>query len=150
VLLEVWRELKHKLTLKCASPRELQGKSWDLTGVFCNADDMNYTSPETVSPSAESKEENAESTQNGGPSVLTISLIVTGVLLVCAIGGGIIVVKVAKKLRNIPNSPEYCDVYAPRVSYVSVHSYADVDSGPSSVSVHSNADVLSDSNTGKG
>jgi len=36
VLLEVWQGLKHKLTLHCASPRQLQGKSWDFMEVFCS------------------------------------------------------------------------------------------------------------------
>jgi len=43
VLLEVWRGLKHKLTLHCASPRQLQGKSWDVIDIFCSlvAEHMN-------------------------------------------------------------------------------------------------------------
>jgi hypothetical protein len=150
VLLEVWRGLEHKLTLRCASPRQLEGKCWDVMEVFCLADDMNYRSPETVSPSTERKAVGEVIAQNGSLSVSTTTLIVTGVILVCTIGGGLILAKVVKRKRNIPNTPKHCDVYAPRVSYVSVHSYTDVDSGPSSVSVHSNADVLSDSNTGKG
>jgi len=42
------------------------------------------------------------------------SLIVNGVLLVCAIGGGLIFAKVVKRLRKRPKTPKYCDVYAPR------------------------------------
>jgi len=61
VLLQVWRSLKHKLTLHCASPIELQGKSWNVIEEFC-------------SPVR-------------GPSVVTTTLIVTGVLLVCAVVG---------------------------------------------------------------
>ena len=56
VLLEAWRGLKHKLTLHCASPRQLQGKSWDVIEVFCS--------------------------KVGDPSVVTITLILIGVLLV--------------------------------------------------------------------
>jgi hypothetical protein len=81
----------------------------------------------------------------GGPSVVTTALIVTGVLLVCAIGGGIMLVKVVKRCRNKQKTPEYCDVYAPRASFVSVHSYAEV-----SFSVQSHADVISDSRIGTG
>ena len=150
VLLEVCRGLKHKLTLHCASPRELQGKSWDVMEEFCCevTDDMNCksntsseatedmkcksnTTLETVSSSTEHKDENEVSVNVGSPSVVTTSLIVTGVLLVCAVGGGIILVKVVKRRRNKPQTPEYCDVYAPRASYVSVEPYAVVGEGTS-------------------
>ena len=47
---------------------------------------------------------------------MTTTLIVIGVLLVCAIGGGLILVKVVKRLRKRPKTPEYCDVYAPSAS----------------------------------
>jgi hypothetical protein len=59
VLLEVWRGLKYKLTLQCASPGELEGKSWDEMEEFCSqsANDINYTSPVAVSPDTERKEE---------------------------------------------------------------------------------------------
>ena len=68
--------------------------------------------------------------------------------------------KVVKRRQNRPTTPEYCDVYAPRASYVSVHSYAEVGAGlsyvtvesyvdvgkrPSYISVHSYADVGTDS-----
>jgi hypothetical protein len=66
---------------------------------------------------------------------------VTGVLLVCAIGGGLILAKLMKILRKRQKTPEYCDVYAPRASYVSVHSYAEVVVGPSHVTDESYADV---------
>ena len=150
VLLEVWRGLKHKLTLHCASPRELQGKSWDEMEEFCCevTEDMNcksITSSEAVSSSPEHKDKNEVSVNVGSPSVVTTSLIVTGVLLVCAIGGGIVLVKVVKRRRNRPNSPEYCDVYAPRVSYVSIQSHAYVSSGSHYVSVQSDTAVGSDS-----
>ena len=114
-LLEVWRGLKHKLTLHCASPEQLQGKSWDVMEEFCSL--------------------------VGGPSVVTTTLIVTGVLLGCAIGGGLILVKVVKRRRKEPKTPEYCDVYASRASYVSVHSYEEVGAVPSNLTVESYADV---------
>jgi hypothetical protein len=115
VLLEVWRGLKHKYTLQCASPEQLQGKSWDVMEVFCSL--------------------------VGGPSVVMTSLIVIGVLLVFAIGGGLILAKVVKRRRNRPKTPEYCDVYAPRASHVSVQSYAEVITGPSYITVQTYADV---------
>jgi hypothetical protein len=89
-------------------------------------------------------------TNVGGHSVLTTALIVTGVLLVGAIVGGLIVAKMLKKRRNIQNSSEYDDVYVPRASYVSAHSYAYVDSRLTSNSVHSYADVRPDSNNTTG
>ena len=49
----------------------------------------------------------------GDPSVVTTTLIVTGVLLVCAIGGGLILAKVVNRLRKRPKTLEYCDVCAP-------------------------------------
>ena len=36
VLLEVWRGLKHKLTLHCASPKQLQWKAGDVMEEFCS------------------------------------------------------------------------------------------------------------------
>jgi len=107
VLLEVWRELKHKLTLHCASPEQLQGKSWDVMEELCSqvAVDMNYKSnrsSESYNPCRE-----CEVSDNVGDlSVLTTTLIVSGVLLVCAIGGGIILVKVVKRRRNRRKTPE--------------------------------------------
>jgi hypothetical protein len=125
VLLEVWLGLKHKLTLHCASPRQLQGKSWDVIEEFCSHVDEDMkkesnTSSESLSPRTGRKEESGVHTNNGGPSVVTTTLIVTGVLLVCGIGGGLILAKVMKRRRNRPKTPEYCDIYAPRASYVSV------------------------------
>ena len=124
VLLEVWRGLKHKLTLHCASPTQLRGKSWDEMEELCFLE--------------------------GGPSLVTITFIVSGVLLVCAFGGVIILVRVVKRRRNRPKTPEYCDVYAPRASYVSVHSYAEVGAVSSYVSVQSDTDVDSDSRNATG
>jgi hypothetical protein len=115
LLLEAWRGLKHKLTLYCASPRRLQGKSWYAMEEFCS--------------------------QVGGPSVVTTALIVTGVLLVCAIGGGLIVAKMVKRRWNKPKTPEYCEFYAPRASYGSGHSYADIGAGSSQITDQFYADI---------
>jgi hypothetical protein len=117
VLIEVWRGLKHKLTLYCASPRELQGKLWDEIGEFCShvVEDMNKKlnkSSQAVSLSTEYKDESAVITQSGGLSVVTITLIVVGVPLVCAVGGGVIWVRVVKGRRDRPKTPENCDVDA--------------------------------------
>jgi hypothetical protein len=121
--------------------------------VFCPAVDMNYTyntSPGTLSPGTERNKESDVSTQSGSPSVLTTALIVFGVLLVCAVGGGLFLAKVLRKRTNIPDPPEYCDVYPPRSSYDSVHSYAYVDSRRSSIPIYSYIDVRPDSNNATG
>jgi hypothetical protein len=146
VLLEVWRGLKHKLTLHCASPRVLQGKSWDVMEEFCSqvAEDMNKesnTSSEPVSPRTERKKESGVNTENGGPSVVTTTLIVTCVLLFCAIVGGLILAMFVKRQRNRQKTPEYCDVYAPSASQISLHLYAEIGTGPSHVTDQSYADV---------
>jgi len=115
VLLEVWRGLKHKLKLHCASPGQLLGKSWDVIEEFCSLVE--------------------------GPSVVTITLIVTGVLLICAIGGGLILVKVAKRRGNKQKTPEYCNVDVPNASQMPLHLYAEVGAGPSHVTDQSYADI---------
>jgi len=75
---------------------------------------------------------------------------VTGVLLVCAFGGGIILAGVMRRRRKRPRISEYCDDYAPKATHISVQSYAEVGSGPSYVTVQSYADVRSDSSNATG
>jgi hypothetical protein len=123
--------------------------------VFCSpaAEDTNYksnTSSEAVTRSTEDKDESDVSTLRAEPSVVTTALIVTGVLLVCALGGGLILVKLVKRLRKRPKTHEYCDVYAPRASYASIQSYAAVGSVSTYVSVQSDRDVDSDSRNATG
>jgi uncharacterized membrane protein len=55
-------------------------------------------------------------------NTVTITLIVVGVLLVCAVGGGVIWVSVVKGRGDRTKTPEYGIIYAPRASYVSIHS----------------------------
>ena len=146
VLLEVYRGLKHKLALRCASPRELQGKSWDVLDVFCSLDaegmnNKSNTSDKVVNPRKERNEESGVNTKFGGPSVIYTTLIVTGVVLICAVGGGIILTKLVKRLRKRRKTPEYCDVYAPGASHVSDHLYEKVGSGPTHDTVETYADV---------
>jgi hypothetical protein len=129
VLIEMWRELKEKLTLRCASPRQLEGKSWDVVEIFCSklTGNMNCTpstSSEAVRLSTECKDESEVSTKGGSLSVITITLIVIGVLLGCVLGGGFILAIVVKRRRNKSKTPEYWDVYAPMGTQVSVQSYA--------------------------
>jgi len=82
---------------------------------FCSKvaeDRKTNTSSEAVRPSTEHNDECEVSTQSGFPTAVKITLIVTGVLLVCAIVGGLILAKVAKRLRKRQKTPDYCDVYA--------------------------------------
>ena len=65
----------------------------------------------------------------------------TGVLFICAIGGGLVLDKLVKGMKDKQKTPEYCDVYAPKTSHISLHSYAEVDAGPSHVTDPSYADV---------
>jgi hypothetical protein len=79
-LLEATQGLKHKLTLHCASPEQLQGKSWDVMEIFCSL-------------AAEEKPNKFL-----GSSVLTTTLIVKGVLLFCGIGWCLILKNLVKRL----------------------------------------------------
>jgi hypothetical protein len=99
------------------------------------------TSSEPVSQRTERKEEGGVNTENGGPSVITASLIVTGVLFFCAIFGGLILAMFVKRRRKRHKTPEYCDVYAPSASQISLHLYEEIGTGPSHVRDQSYADV---------
>jgi hypothetical protein len=123
VFIEVWRELKHKLTLQCASPRQLEGKSWDVMELFC-------------SQVGEEKTNNV-----GGISVLTTNLIVICVLVFGAIGWILFLAKVVKCRRNRPKTSEYCDVCAPTASHFSLHLYEEVAAAPSHVTDETYADI---------
>jgi flagellar basal body-associated protein FliL len=82
--------------------------------------------------------------ESGGPSVVTITLIVIGVLLVCAVGGAVIWVSVVKGRRDRPKMLENS------YDYPSFHVYDDVVAVPSYVSVQSDTDVDSDSRNATG
>jgi len=58
-----------------------------------------------------------------------------------AIVWGLILAKAAKRLRKRQKTLDYCDVYAPRASHISIHSYEKVGVGPSLVTVETYADV---------
>jgi hypothetical protein len=110
--------------------------------VFCSqpAEYMN-TSLEAVNSSAGYKQESEVSPKTGGPSVVTTALLVAGVVLLCAIGGGLILATVVKRQRNKPTTPEYDDVYAPRESHTSLHLYEEIGEGPPHVTDETYADV---------
>jgi len=54
---------------------------------------------------------------------------------------GLILAKVAKRLRKRQKTPDYCDVYTPRASNISLHSYEEVGVGPSLATDETYADV---------
>jgi carboxypeptidase N regulatory subunit len=71
---EAWQELNGNLTLHCASPKHLQGKTWNVIGNVCSERDS--------------------------PSVITALSAVTGLLLVgILVSGSFFVVKFVKKLK---------------------------------------------------
>jgi hypothetical protein len=77
----------------------------------------------------------------GGLPVLASTLILSGVLVICAIGWGLFLAKVLKCRKNRPNTTEYSDVYPPRASHVSLHLYEEVAARPSHVIDQTYADV---------
>jgi hypothetical protein len=69
------------------------------------ADDINYkpdTNPEAVNSSTGYKDESEISANIGGPTVVRTALVVTGVVIGCAIWRGLILTKMVKRLRKIP------------------------------------------------
>jgi len=117
------------------------GENFVVTTTLFGMNNESKTNSEVVSTSTEHNDESEISTQIGFPTVVNIILIVTGVLLVCAIVGGLILAKVVKRLRKRQKTPDYCDVYAPRVSHISLHTYEEVGVGPSLVTDDTYADV---------
>jgi hypothetical protein len=78
----------------------------------------------------------------GGLSVVTITLIVTGVLLFCANVGGLILAIFVKRGMNKQKTPIYDDIYAPSASQISLHLYEEVRTRPSQVTNLSCADKV--------
>jgi len=114
---EAWRELRHKLTVKCASPEYRRGRTWDVM----EEDLCHGNIPDTNSTTANNA--TADYRQNGSPSLMTTILIVIGVLSGCVlIAGGIILVVLVKKLRDSSNSIQNSNVYNPETSYLQVPS----------------------------
>jgi Leucine-rich repeat (LRR) protein len=130
-----WRELRKKLTLHCASPKHLEGQTWNVIGnmcyntsLFAELDSAVGHIPNTSVPTPSLPTEievgellmkNNATDESGNingasPSVIT-ALVVAGVLLVCLlVGGGFIVVHLVKKSKKRSVQTEYWDVYAPR------------------------------------
>jgi hypothetical protein len=114
---EGWRELRHRLTLECASPADRKGSTWDvLEGTLCLGNVLDITNP-TVTANIVT----ADHKPSGSPSLMTTILIVVGILSSCVlIAGGIVLVVLVKKLRDSANAPQNNNIRAPGTSYLKV------------------------------
>jgi Leucine-rich repeat (LRR) protein len=140
---EAWWELRHKLTVKCASPEDRRGRTWDVMEedlcpnghIFAKLSGTDSPNPYTsgISQSSTTEPERTEEftesdkpttnilfidDRNGTSSLMPIILTVIGVLSGCIlIAGGIILVVLVKKLRDSSNAPQNNDIYTPGTSY---------------------------------
>jgi hypothetical protein len=123
-LQEAWRVLHDKLTVFCASPRHLEGRTWDVIDILCpemNTDgelrDVNHKAKtSTTAHSLTTETAGLEQKENNGiyTSVALTLLIVNGVILVCALlGAGIILARYVKKMKKSSEGTEYSLVYVP-------------------------------------
>jgi hypothetical protein len=123
---EAWRELRHKLTVNCASAEDRRGRTWDVIKEdLCpklSAPDYPLTETSVMNLSSNVESEGAEvisDSDNGNSSLMTTILIVIGVFSVCVlIAGGIILVLLLKKLRGSSNAPQNSNVYTQWTTYV--------------------------------
>jgi Leucine-rich repeat (LRR) protein len=104
---EAWRELRHRLTLECASPEDKRGRTWDvLEGDSCT-DRIRYVELPCSDKLNESSRANTNITKDTDPALSTTMLVVNGVLLACTlIGAGFIAVQLVKKLKKRTELPE--------------------------------------------
>jgi hypothetical protein len=148
VLGEAWRELRHKLTVKCASPEDRRGRTWDVMEedlcpnghIFAKLSGTDNTNLKTsftnrcstaeTDGTAKYPENDNPTTnnvfindRNGTSSLMSTILIVIGVLSGCVlIAGGIILVVLVKKLRDSSNAFQNSNIYTPGASYPHVPS----------------------------
>jgi hypothetical protein len=114
---ETWRELRHKLTLNCASPEDRRGRTWDVIEADLCPDNI----LDIKSRRGTGNNVTADYRQGGSPSLIT--LIVIGVLSGCIlIAGGIVLVVLVKKVRDSSNDVQNSNVYNPGTSYLQVSS----------------------------
>jgi hypothetical protein len=143
-LWEAWRELHNKLTLFCASPRRLEGKTWGVIEILCpemnpeggfcaHNNKTNETSATCHCLSTESS--GKEQKENIGIyiSVAKTLVIINGVILVCSLGGGVfILVRYVKKPTKSSEVSEKSLVHvhpAPTCSSVRMPSNSNPNSG---------------------
>ena len=95
---EAWRELRHKLTLNCASPEDRMGRTWQVIGTVCPDRMMLNMSTDAI----------PNTTTDKGPALSTTLIIVTSVVAACTlVGVGFIAVQLIKKLRKSSDLPEH-------------------------------------------
>jgi hypothetical protein len=95
---EAWRELRHRLTLNCASPEDRRGRTWDVLERDLCTDSNNVNVTSSTSPNITTQTDTALS---------TTMLVLIGVLVACTVvGGGFIAVQLGKKLRKRTELPQ--------------------------------------------
>jgi hypothetical protein len=144
---EAWRELKHKMTLNCASPKCLRGCTWDVIDALCPHRNTSVKSCASDNPNLKTAVLNRNSATeskvaadfperdiqenkalfindtNGSPFQITMITVIGVLSGFTLIAGGIILVVLVKRLRDssgTPTTPQNNDVYAPGSSYEQV------------------------------
>jgi hypothetical protein len=152
---EAWWELRHKLTVKCASPKDRRGRAWDVLGDSCPSRHMTVNHFDTDNPNLKTSVMNRRSTaepestgefresdhpttktifineKNGTSSLMTTILIAVGLVSGCILVAGVIIlVVVLKKPGDSSNAPEYINVYTGGAAYrqISKESLTDLNS----------------------
>jgi Leucine-rich repeat (LRR) protein len=116
---EAWWELKHKLTLYCASPEHVRGSTWDVIGTLC-PDGSTPLEPRDSDRHNVSSDGTPNVTTDSRPAFITALLIVNGLLLVCAIVGAVFVLmQTLKKMRKRSEVSEHSEVCVPLSETVS-------------------------------
>lgn len=123
-LWEAWRELHSKVTLFCASPRQLEGNTWDVIAILCPETNTDGELRDIDHKAKKSATAHSLTTETAGLeqkeyndiyiSLAKTLLIVNGVILICALlGAGFILVRYVKKLKTPSEVSEYSHVHIP-------------------------------------
>jgi hypothetical protein len=117
---EAWRELRHRLTLECASPEDRRGRTWDvLEGDLCPDTISSMDIPENVTLNVSTASPNI-TTDPGHAFSITLIVVIVIVVGCVLVGGGFIAVKVIKKLRKRSELPEYYKVRVDHTETISL------------------------------
>jgi hypothetical protein len=102
--------LRHRLTLNCASPEDRRGRTWDvLEADMCTETISSVDIPDSDKLNVSTAIPNIAT--DSDPSLSTTLIVVIVVVVVCVlVGGGLIAVRVIKKLRKDSEIPEYYEV----------------------------------------
>jgi len=77
---EAWRELRHKLTLKCSSPEDRRGHMWDMIGDLCT-DRIRSMEPTAKDKLNVSSDVTPHITTDTGPALVSTLIVVNGILV---------------------------------------------------------------------